>query len=99
MVLPEFLSRCGWHLLDYLCRLLQKFGGSIYGEQAIDHWYRFAKNRLHWTMPALSTPAQCDRWSDLMPIVTWQLWLARQLVVQRPLLQAEIERSNSPPDW
>jgi hypothetical protein len=52
---------------------------------AIDHWYRFAKNRLHWTMPALSTPAQCDRWSDLMPIVTWQLWLARQLVVQRPL--------------
>ena len=35
-----------------------------------------AKNRLHWTVPALSTPDQCDRWSDLMPIVTWQLWLA-----------------------
>jgi DDE superfamily endonuclease len=52
---------------------------------AIDHWYRFAKNRLHWTVPALSTPLQCDRWSDLMPIVTWQLWLARQLVTQRPL--------------
>ena len=52
---------------------------------AIDHWYRFAKNRLHWTVPQLSTPAQCDRWSDLMPIVTWQLWLARQLVAQRPL--------------
>ena len=52
---------------------------------AIDHWYRFAKNRLHWTLPALSTPVQCDRWSDLMPIVTWQLWLARHLVAQRPL--------------
>ncbi len=52
---------------------------------AIDHWYRFAKNRLHWTVPALSTPDQCDRWSDLMPIVTWQLWLARQFVAQRPL--------------
>ena len=52
---------------------------------AIDHWYRFAKNRLHWTVPALSTPEQCDRWSDLMPIVTWQLWLARHLVAQRPL--------------
>jgi hypothetical protein len=52
---------------------------------AIDHWYRFAKNRLHWTVPALSTPDQCDRWSDLMPIVTWQLWLARHLVAQRPL--------------
>ena len=52
---------------------------------AIDHWYRLAKNRLHWTVPQLSTPAQCDRWSDLMPIVTWQLWLARHLVAQRPL--------------
>ena len=52
---------------------------------AIDHWYRFAKNRLHWTVPALSTPVQCDRWSDLMPIVTWQLWLAPHLVTQRPL--------------
>jgi hypothetical protein len=52
---------------------------------AIDHWYRFAKNRLHWTLPQLSTPVQCARWSDLMPIVTWQLWLARQLVAQRPL--------------
>jgi hypothetical protein len=38
---------------------------------AIDHWYRFAKNRRPWTVPALSTPDQCDRWSDLMPIVTW----------------------------
>ena len=25
-----------------------------------------------------------------MSIVTWQLWLARHLVAQRPLLQAEI---------
>jgi hypothetical protein len=52
---------------------------------AIDHWYRFAKNRLHWTVPQLSTPLQCARWSDLMPIVTWQLWLARHLVTQHPL--------------
>lgn len=22
----------------------------------IDHWYRFAKQRLHWTLPKLSTP-------------------------------------------
>ena len=49
-----------------------------------------AKNSLHWTVPALSTPDRCDRWSDLMPIVTWQLWLARHLVAQRPLLQAKI---------
>ncbi len=34
----------------------------------IDHWYRFAKQRLHWTLPKLSTPKQCERWSDLMPM-------------------------------
>ncbi|WP_242049345.1 hypothetical protein [Aulosira sp. FACHB-615] len=35
----------------------------------VDHWYRFLKQRLHWTLPKLSTPKQCERWSDLMPIM------------------------------
>jgi hypothetical protein len=52
---------------------------------AIDHWYRFAKQRLHWTLPKLSTPEQCERWSDLMPLLTWQLWLAREIVIDNPL--------------
>jgi len=51
----------------------------------IDHWYRFAKQRLHWTLPHLSTTAQAERWSDLMPLLTWELWLARSLVQDRPL--------------
>ena len=42
----------------------------------IEHWYRFAKQGLHWTMPSLKTPEQSERWSDLMPVMTWQLWLA-----------------------
>lgn len=46
----------------------------------VDHWYRFVKQRLHWTLPNLSTPEQCERWSDLMPLMTWQLWLASDLV-------------------
>jgi len=33
--------------------------------------------RLHWTLPKLSTPQQCEGWSDLLPLITWQLWLAR----------------------
>jgi hypothetical protein len=33
-------------------------------------------------MPSLKTPEQCERWSELMPIMTWQLWLARDLVTQ-----------------
>jgi hypothetical protein len=52
---------------------------------AVDHWYRFLKQRLHWTLPQLSTPFQCERWSDLMPILTWELWLARDLVAQHHL--------------
>lgn len=52
---------------------------------AVDHWYRFMKQRLHWTLPKLSTPKQCERWSDLMPLMTWELWLARNIVTDRPL--------------
>lgn len=52
---------------------------------AIDHWYRFAKQRLHWTLPQLTTPEQAQRWSDLMPLLTWQLWLARPQVQDSPL--------------
>ena len=32
------------------------------------------------TGPKLSTPEQCERWSDLMPLLTWQLWLAKDVV-------------------
>jgi hypothetical protein len=46
----------------------------------VDHWYRFAKQRLHWTLPSFSTAQQSERWSDLMPLMTWQLWLAKDLV-------------------
>lgn len=51
----------------------------------IDHWYRFAKGRLHWTLPRFATPQQGERWSDLMPFITWELYLARNLVTDSPL--------------
>ncbi|WP_246163636.1 MULTISPECIES: transposase [Brasilonema] len=59
----------------------------------VDHWYRFLKQRLHWMLPKLSTPKQCVsvacpkgiRWSDLMPMMTWELWLARDIVADNPL--------------
>ena len=51
----------------------------------VDHWYRFLKQRLHWTLPQLGTPQQCERWSDLMPLMTWELWLARDIVADNPL--------------
>jgi hypothetical protein len=51
----------------------------------VDHWYRLAKQRLHWTLPSLSTAQQSERWSDLMPLMTWQLWLAKDLVEEHHL--------------
>jgi hypothetical protein len=32
------------------------------------------------------TPEQMETWSDLMPALTWQLWLARDAVEDAPLL-------------
>jgi hypothetical protein len=52
---------------------------------AIEHWYRFVRQRLHWTLPQLSTPKQMKAWSDLMPLMTWQLRLARDVVQDSPL--------------
>lgn len=63
---------------------------------AVDHWYRFIKQRLHWTLPMLSTPEQCDRWSDLMPLMTWELWLARDIVIDNPLPWQKHETKLTP---
>jgi DDE superfamily endonuclease len=63
---------------------------------SIEHWYRFIKQRLHWTIPSLKTPEQCERWSDLMPIMTWQLWLAKDLVQQSHLPWQSVTVKLSP---
>lgn len=52
---------------------------------ALDHWNRFAKQRLHWTQPQLSSVAASERWSLLVVLMSWQLWLARQECVDSPL--------------
>ena len=52
---------------------------------AIECWYHFAKSRLHWTLPRFKTPQQSERWSDLMPLLTWQVWMAKSIVADCPL--------------
>lgn len=52
---------------------------------SIEHWYRFSKQRLHWTLPRLSTPEQHERWSALMPVLTMQLYLARSVMIDHVL--------------
>jgi hypothetical protein len=64
-----------------LCQLWVKYLRRF----ACDHWYRFAKQRLHWTLPHFQTVAATERWSDLMPLMTWQLWLARDDLQDHPL--------------
>lgn len=51
----------------------------------VEHWYRFAKQRLHWTMPRVSTPERIDRWTTLTLLGQWQLYLAREVVIDTPL--------------
>jgi hypothetical protein len=51
----------------------------------LEHWNRFMKQRLHWTLPKLGTTEKGQRWSDLIPIMTWQLWLAREIIEDNPL--------------
>jgi hypothetical protein len=55
----------------------------------IEHTYRFAKNTLGWTTPALRTPEQADRWTWLIVAAYThglpQLRLARGLVADQRL--------------
>ena len=46
----------------------------------IEHTFRFIKNTLGWTAPALCTPAQADRWTWLIAAAYTQLRLARPIV-------------------
>jgi hypothetical protein len=51
----------------------------------IEHWYRFIKQSLHWTLPQLATPEQSELWSTLLLLASWQLWLARTGARDNPL--------------
>jgi hypothetical protein len=46
---------------------------------------RFRKQHLYWTLPRFQTPERCDRWTMLVNIAQWILFLARDLVQDTPL--------------
>ena len=68
---------------------------------AIEHWNRFVKQRLHWRATPRRRQTQgnaraghCPNWGlqrkgkngvRNMPILTWQLWLAREIIEDNPL--------------
>jgi hypothetical protein len=43
------------------------------------------KQQLHWTQPQFRTPAAIDRWTRLVSLAQWELFLARSLVLDKPL--------------
>jgi len=46
----------------------------------VEHLFRFVKQTLGWTTPRLRHPAAADRWSWLVALAVWQVWLARSVV-------------------
>jgi hypothetical protein len=46
---------------------------------------RFRKNHLCWTLPRFQHADACDRWTCLVDLAHWQVWLARSLVSDQPL--------------
>lgn len=63
---------------------------------SIEHWYRFAKQRLHWTEAKLSCNHAFERWSDLMVLMSWQLWFARAECRDAPLPWQSAQQTLSP---
>jgi DDE superfamily endonuclease len=63
---------------------------------AVEHWYRFAKQRLYWTHPQLSSTQATERWSALMPLLTWQLWFARLECIDTPLPWQSTQETLAP---
>ena len=51
----------------------------------IEPAFRFRKQRLRWTVPQFQQAERCDRWTLLVDIAYWQIWLARDLVTDQPL--------------
>lgn len=63
---------------------------------ALEHWYRFIKQRLHWCLPHLGTAEQAQSWSSLMPLMSWQLWLARHECDDKPLPWQKAQTDKTP---
>jgi hypothetical protein len=62
----------------------------------VEHGFRFLKQALGWTTVRPRDPKAADRWTWLLALALWQLWLARSLVAdqrlpwERPLPAAQL---------
>jgi hypothetical protein len=67
---PELDMRKAWECFDH--------------RWAIEPQFRFRKQQLHWTLPMFQLAQRCDRWSQLIDLAYWQLYLARDIVADQP---------------
>lgn len=51
----------------------------------VEHGFRFLKQALGWTAVRPRDPQAADRWTWLLALALWQLWLARPLVADQRL--------------
>lgn len=56
----------------------------------------FRKQRLHWTLPRLQAAERCDRWTQLVMIGQWELYLARESVRDRALPWQKAQAEKTP---
>jgi hypothetical protein len=69
------------------------------GNPPPEQWWHGYQRRYpleHWVLPHLMTPQQSERWSDLMPLLTWELWLARPMIQDCPLPWQKSQTSLTP---
>ncbi|MDP6495015.1 MAG: transposase [Dehalococcoidia bacterium] len=52
---------------------------------SIEPGFRFRKQRLAWILPHFQQAERSDRWTTLVDLACWQLFLARDLVQDQPL--------------
>ncbi|HET8669869.1 MAG TPA: transposase, partial [Candidatus Saccharimonadales bacterium] len=81
-------------------------GHTAYPLQQVWSWFdyrwpiepsiRFRKQYLYWTLPYFQDSEACDRWTALVDIGYWQLFLARQLVSDQPLPWQKAQTTLTP---
>jgi hypothetical protein len=53
----------------------------LYGRRfSIEHFYRFEKTTLRWNRAQVGALDASQRWTEVVTLVYWELWLARGLV-------------------
>jgi hypothetical protein len=57
---------------------------------------RFRKQSLAWTLPRFQDAEACDRWTQLVTLAQWQLFLARELITDQPLPWQRAQKKPTP---